>query len=71
MFMVLESFVLLATFAIMKIHVCTQFAIQYCCLILCNVYSSKKRVDSEFNSISLKKHDGPWNIIQNISSTPA
>ena len=39
-------------------NICTyenaQFAIKYYFLILGNVYSSKKRVDSEFNSISLK-----------------
>ena len=35
-----------------------QFAIKYCFLILRNVYSSKKCVDSEINQISLKNHDG-------------
>ena len=35
-----------------------QFAIKYCFLILSNVYSSKKFVDSEINVISLKNHDG-------------
>ena len=36
-----------------------QFEIKYCFLILRNVYSSKKRVDFEFNSISLKKMMDP------------
>ena len=37
-----------------------QVAIKYCFLILRNVYSSKKCVDSEINLIhvSLKNHDG-------------
>ena len=36
-----------------------QFALKYCFLILRNIYSPKKHVDSEFNSMSLKNHDGP------------
>ena len=42
----------------------TQFAITYCCLNSNSVQRlSKERVDSEFNSISLKKHDGPWTCV--------
>ena len=40
---------------IVKSSYFTQFAIKYCFIILRNVYSSKKRVDCEFNSILLKK----------------
>ena len=47
---------LLAIFAYM--HENAQFAIKYCFLILRNVYSSKKCIDSEINLISLKNHDG-------------
>ena len=38
-----------------------QFAIKYSFLILRNVYSSKKFVDSEINLISLKNNDGMCN----------
>ena len=46
-------------------NICTyenaQVAIKYCFQIVRNVYSSKKCDDSEFNSVSLKNHDG-WTV---------
>ena len=39
-------------------HENAQFAIKYCFLILRNVYSSKKCVNSEINLTSLNNHDG-------------
>ena len=39
-------------------HENAQFNIKYCFLILRNVYSSKKCVDSEINIISLNNNDG-------------
>ena len=46
------------TFSNIRTHENAQFAIKYCFLILRNVYTSKKCVDSEINLISLNNHDG-------------
>ena len=61
LFIVLELFVWSLshlTFSNICMYENAQFAIKYCFLILRNVYSSKKCVDSEINPISLKNHDG-------------
>ena len=46
------------TFSNIRMYENAQFAINYCFLILRNVYSSKNCVESAINLISLKNHDG-------------
>ena len=46
------------TFSNIRMHENAQFAIKYCFLMMRNVCSSKKCVDSEINLISLNNHDG-------------